>query len=340
MHYSKLSDQRGVAMIMAILVVALISALVTAAAREFVLGMKQYANQFNHEQGYYYLLTAETLAKELLQEENKTYPDYDQQDIFVEQVYPLEDVEGWVSGKVIDAQGMINLNFLTSEGGGNSGGNGSENSDDGEQSEDAGGAGSGINNGHTAEQKLLSLVLQQLALDPVSADSLVDAISDWVDSDNIQRNFSGGEDDTYLAKDPAYLAANQPIQSVSELLWIEGMNKDIYRALLPYVSVWGEDKRININSAPALVMKYIAEPELSDSEVDNLIAARPYSEVEMFTSMPELSDKKLGVEVSVMSNRFVLAAEVEVFGSRQTLSSALERHNDKVVVLARSSGRL
>jgi general secretion pathway protein K len=143
-----------------------------------------------------------------------------------------------------------------------------------------------------------------------------------------------------LSKDPAYLAANQPMQSVTELLWIEGMNKDIYRALLPYVSVWGEDKRININSAPALMMKYIAEPELSDSEVDNLISTRPYTEVEMFTSMPELSDKKLGVEVSVISNRFVLTAEVEVFGSRQTLSSVLERQNEKVVVLARSSGRL
>jgi hypothetical protein len=56
--------------------------------------------------------------------------------------------------------------------------------------------------------------------------------------------------------------------------------------------------------------------------------------------MPELSDKKLGVEVSVISNRFVLATEVEVFGSRQTLSSVLERQNEKVVVLARSSGRL
>jgi hypothetical protein len=88
------------------------------------------------------------------------------------------------------------------------------------------------------------------------------------------------------------------------------------------------------------MMKYIAEPELSDNEVDNLISTRPYTEVEMFTSMPELSDKKLGVEVSVISNRFVLATEVEVFGSRQTLSSVLERQNEKVVVLARSSGRL
>ncbi|ROS01343.1 general secretion pathway protein K [Sinobacterium caligoides] len=320
MHYAKQQlgqeRQRGVAMIMAILIVALITALVTAAGREFVLGYKRASNHFNHEQGYYYLLTAEDLAKEGLIEEEEVNPDYDQEALLQQSPihYPLEDVEGWVEGEAIDLQGRINLNTLKKEGEGNG--------------------------KHSPQQAVLSRLLQEMSLDPVMANDLVDAITDWVDDDQLVTSLSGGEDDTYQGRTPAYFAANQSMRSLSELLLIEGMNKELYRKLRPYVTVWADGAEININSAALPLMMALTEPALSESEAEELIEGRPYSDIAKFKESSAFTGKKLEVVLTVKSARYMLSSEVEVFGSRQTMTSVLERSSGKVKVLARSSGQL
>ncbi len=55
------------------------------------------------------------------------------------------------------------------------------------------------------------------------------------------QSMEGAEDEYYAAQTPAYRAANRPMSSVSELRAVAHMTPEIYRALLPWVTVWPQE---------------------------------------------------------------------------------------------------
>jgi len=69
---------------------------------------------------------------------------------------------------------------------------------------------------------------------------LVDAIVDWVDADDIPEP-AGAESVYYQALRPSYRAANAPLQTMREMRLIKGMTPEIVDKLLQYVTVYPQE---------------------------------------------------------------------------------------------------
>ena len=108
--------------------------------------------------------------------------------------------------------------------------------------------------------------------DEDAALSLVDSLADWLDKDDDERE-NGAEQGYYASLNPSYVPANGPIIFPEELLLVKGWNKTLlygnkkHSGIIADLSIYGEDGKININTAPALVLQ-----ALSDAMTEEFIA--------------------------------------------------------------------
>jgi general secretion pathway protein K len=332
--------QGGAALVVALLVFALCTALIVAMEGESARVYRRNANIFLAEQADAYLRGAEQLASLALivdydQDKNRERPRDDLQEIWAQppSPYPLEE-GGWLQGSLEDLQGRFNLNALAAQSG---------------QDDPVG------EPRFTAAQAQFIRLLQALGEPAVSqqeAIAITRAIGDWLDPDS---NVSpeGAEDDYYFGQTPAYRAANRPMASVSELRAVAHMTPEIYQALQPWVTVWPETPEgLNIHTAPAMVLRSInADNDLSPlSEGDGaaLVDYREssgFADLEDFLANPVFADKVEQMEkaktlLGESSGYFLLRAQVEVADRNMRLYSVLERRNRQVMALVRASGSL
>lgn len=68
-----------------------------------------------------------------------------------------------------------------------------------------------------------SAAINQLAGRALQARQVTAALRDWIDRDDKPVR-GGAEDEVYMGMEPPYLAANQPMQDVSELRLIRGID--------------------------------------------------------------------------------------------------------------------
>ncbi len=102
------------------------------------------------------------------------------------------------------------------------------------------------------------------------ADQLSQAIADWRDLDDDKRP-AGEERDGYIKKGLLVLPTNGPFRQVEELLMVEGMTSQIFEAVAPYLTTYG-DGSVNINTAPVPVLR--AMPGMSDAVLNNILSMR------------------------------------------------------------------
>ncbi|MFQ5830312.1 MAG: general secretion pathway protein GspK [Candidatus Methylomirabilia bacterium] len=111
-------------------------------------------------------------------------------------------------------------------------------------------------NVNRANQKLLTSLLRNLELPPgTNIDEVVDAILDWVDSDQLRR-LNGAEDEYYLGLGIPYLPKNAPMVEPGELLLVKGITPELYGLLSQVLTVYGTG-RVNVNTAPLAVLQTV-----------------------------------------------------------------------------------
>jgi general secretion pathway protein K len=105
---------------------------------------------------------------------------------------------------------------------------------------------------------------------------LVDAIIDWVDKDDNPEP-SGAESLYYQTLRPSYRAANQPLQTLLELRLIKGMTPEIMAKLSKLVTVYESagDSMVNINTADPLVIQAL-HPDITQGIAADIVQARPF----------------------------------------------------------------
>jgi len=307
--------ERGVALITAILIVALVAAIGVSMASRQQLDIKRSANLLHNEKAYLFALGAEDFARNMLEWDltkstRKEKVDHLGEDWAQEVAIPVEGVN--LSGQITDAQGLFNLNTLLTA--------------DGEQNE--------------VMVKRFKNLLRVLGVD----ESITEAVLDWEDPDINATGFSGAEDDFYMLQTPPYRAANAKFVSASELLLVKGVTYEIYTLLAPHVTALPDiTTAININTATAQVLASLAEG-MSVSDGEALIEARPeegFDKIEDFTDQPQLNKREdLKTDfLSVQSSYFMLNGVAEFETNRAKLNSLLYRADDgKVSVLMRSRG--
>lgn len=337
-------NQSGAALIVALLVFALCTALVVAMEVEFNRFYQRAANILLAEQANAYLRGAEELATLAL------LADYDAQDqdqprddlleIWAQTPPPYAlDEGGWMAGCLRDLQGRFNLNALALR-------LPQQDTDSGAPSDKP---------RFTPAQAQFIRLLQALGEPQVSeqeARLITEAIADWLDTD-MEPAFDGAEDDYYFGQTPGYRAANRAMASVSELRAVSGVTPQLYRALEPWVTVWPQEPTtLNIHTAPAMVLRSInADDDLTPLSVADGEALeaqqRPpgpgFVDMEDFLNSAVLAGKQeqmAGIKplLGESSAYFLLSAEVEVADRRMRLYSVLHRSGRQVGALARGSG--
>lgn len=87
------------------------------------------------------------------------------------------------------------------------------------------------------------------------AREVVDSIVDWIDKDSFSSDF-GVESSYYQALEKPYQAGNGKLSSLEELRLVKGITKELLygteekKGLISYVTVFGDDGKINLNTAP------------------------------------------------------------------------------------------
>jgi general secretion pathway protein K len=332
-----ISGQRGAALIIALLVFALCTALIVAMKSEFTLFYQRGSNVFVAEQAYAYLLSAEELASMAL------IADYDEDKISDSRRDDLTEfwagpakpysiatgsrIDGYLKGSLEDLQGRFNLNsLLPKEAAGNK------------------------KSVYTASQQQfirLLQVLPELEIGEFEAISITQSIGDWLDA-NTRVADNGAEDDFYFSQTPSYRTANRPMASVSELIAVANMTPEMVYALSPWVTVLPEDViTMNIHTASRTLLRTFAEDgvlqPLSEADADSLFAARcsdSIVDVEAFLAQPVFQGKKVdGLKnlLGVNSAYFLLVATAEVAERQARLYSVLERRGRAITTVSRTS---
>ena len=254
--------QRGVALIIALVLVALATILATKMTFAGFLERRRAIGVMAAEQAMQFGLGAEALAADALAQDAQTGG---QQTTLAGPwaqptpplpITPADDPEGepigTMQGQLDDMQGLFNLNNLARV---VAGAPTTQPTQDPQPLEQF--------------QRLLVLV----GLEPKWA-----AIArDWIDPDDIPGTPDGAEDQVYTSQMPPYRTGNWPMMSPTELMNLPGFGADRYRKIAPYVTALPSSTvPINICTAPAVVLESLAEnlngeytPEVLASERRN-----------------------------------------------------------------------
>lgn len=105
-----------------------------------------------------------------------------------------------------------------------------------------------------ADAVLLAGLLRAVGVEPGRDQRLAAAIIDWRDPDSLSSVGGGAEDQDYAAAGLPYGAKDAPFETLGELRLVLGMDPDLYRRLLPNVTIHGEMARPQPAFAPAPVL--------------------------------------------------------------------------------------
>jgi len=217
---------RGVALIIALVVVALATVIATRIGAQGALDQRRAASLLAQEQAFQVALGAEAWAIEILREDAENTRRDSLDEAWATPLPPIPVEGGTVEGGIEDMQGRFNLNNLVTA--------------------------SGTKN--VAMFAVFQRLLARLQLEPKWASLMLD----WIDADAIADGIDGAEDGFYTGLSPPYRPPNRPITSTSELLALPGFGVERYRVLQPFVAALPVGTPINVCTAPGEVLDSLA----------------------------------------------------------------------------------
>ena len=306
--------QRGVAMMVAILLVAFGTILAAAIAFKSAMAARRSTASMAMDQSLLIAEAAEALAAYALREDKKAGGTVDHPgEEWSQPLGPVEVVPGIVLEAYLeDASGRFNLNSLV------------------------------VNDqvDPIALEKLESL-MQQVALETKWAS----LIADWIDPDTTPLQ-DGAEDSAYAAMDPPYRPPNTYITSASELLALPGFGRERYLRLAPYVTALPPDASLNLCSAGGVLLDALVGPSHKDFGPDPKVLAKnresgcfPEKTIyaAQFNGAGSPDWAKVSNRVSETSNYYRLTSIVTIGSAEFALYSLLERDGqNQIHVLMRS----
>lgn len=281
--------QRGVVLITAVLIMAVIATVATTLALGQQVWLRQTENLNDRAQAESLRYSALDWAAMLLTRDANNNQVDSLDEPWARQLPPLPAEGGVITASIRDAQGLFNLNNLV--------------------------------RGGVASQPDIDVfvrLLTALQLDPFLADALVD----WIDPDQTPRA-AGAEDSYYLVQQPPYRTANQALTTVDELRLIKGFTPKVVEALRPYVTVLPESgTAINVNTAVDQVLAAVF-PNVSSGTLQPILKNRetlPFKDIAQF--IQQLAAGPAPVGISVNTHYFLVTIGVRT-GRLDSRSEAL-----------------
>ena len=305
--------QRGVALITALLIVALLGTLAAGLTWDNGLDVRRTMTMLYHDEGAQAAYGAESWVLSLLRDDLADTETDHLGEFWAQQlpVLPIESdtIQGALFGELTDLQGRFNINNLVD-------GNGE------------------INEGAVEQfQRLLAVLELDTRIAGIAAD--------WLDT-NQDTNFpDGAEDPIYTGRVPPYRTPNRPISTIHELAAIEGMDKAAFDILAPHIAALPGGTDINVNTATDAVLLSLDEA-MTPTQVATLMedrAEQGFADVE--TTFGTIVSADVLDDIGETSNYFQLRVVVQIATVRITFFSIMERTSGgDVVPIMRSFGTL
>jgi len=292
-----MKQQRGVALITAILIMALITTLAFNLEWDNSLDLRRTYVAMYREEAIQAAIGAESWVLGILRQDIEDSDTDHFGEIWASDIPPLpldgDDIRGEIFGQIQDLQGRFNINNLIDR------------------------------DGNVDEPSLEQFrrLLIALGIDVRFAG----IAADWLDVDKEAGFPDGAEDSIYTGIVPPYRTANQILTSTSELAALEGMDKATMDALLPHIAALPGRTRINVNTATGPVLQSLDE-NISVADVERLLSERQESGfADITNTFSSLVTPEVLNQLEETSDYFRLKVIVRVDTVRITYYSLLER---------------
>lgn len=319
--------QSGMALLTVLFILVLLSTLAVYTAEDESIAIRRAQNQRDMAQGRQLALAGEQWVARALERDlqaESARVDYfgDEWALLDSRVVNVED--GQMAVQALDESGKFNLNNLAVG-----------------KPEQGAATNTPLFLAQSAWYAYFTRLLANLGLN----EELADAVVDWTDADDERTEPNGAEDSAYS---PARLAANQPFHSIAELGLVEGFDEDTLAIIWPYVTALPVNTarnvytRININTAPAVILKSLDDSPVSDVLVESVVRSRPGrrydSANEIYDDLSIGLDSRQFNEIAGVSSDYFSAQSCARFGRIDyALQSLLYRDpgSQEVTVISR-----
>ncbi|WP_020682680.1 type II secretion system minor pseudopilin GspK [Marinobacterium rhizophilum] len=334
---SSRQQNAGVALMIVLLVVAMISLVAVQIGSLLQLGIRQAGNREQYQQAQWFALGGERLARSLIESafehDKRIHPG--QAWAMPGRRYPIDG--GSIRLDIRDQGACFNLNALSAL----------TTDQDGSKQKPP-----------QAVRQLASLI-QALGGSEAETAQLLEPLRDWLDEDNLTTGLRGAEDLYYTARQPPYLPANGPLASLSELGFIRGFRRDDdYVPLSEELRPWlcappDRDLLLNLNSLGAnrlALLSALFEGKVPTDRLTQALNARPaggFRSADEFwqrlagdESLAGRLDAQVRPQLRVTSDFFLARIEVNLHETNLVLYSRIQVRNDQTAVYQRHYGAL
>lgn len=270
-----LRQQRGMVLLLVLVVMALLSALLSDFAFSTLVDLRLTETFRDRSRSYYLARGGIRAGQMILQEDDNNYDGHDE--MWSQGVVNFPVGEGHLTIEIEDLDGRLALNALVQG-----------------------------NNPQSVQKERLLRLFDILEF-PEGPD-LVAALIDWLDSDDetyVQDGLLGAESNEYLSRDPSYSARNGPLESLEELNLVHGFTPEVIERLKPHVTLYG-NAGVNLNTATPEV---IATLYFDEEEIITLDEAREIAAARDMEPFRDLNDFK--EEFPVLWQLFPTSGELD-----------------------------
>ncbi|MCP9451039.1 MAG: type II secretion system minor pseudopilin GspK, partial [Nitrospira sp.] len=285
------ADERGVALLLSLLVLALLTAIVLEFDAEARREYREAAAFRDHVKSGTLMRAAVQAASAALQQDflrdKRSGEQFDGPlDLWALPIKNYAIGDGLLSAQIQDERGKLNLNDLVAS------------------------AGDPIQSKTRIDR--IRRLFELLQINP----DLVDALIDWLDQDDNPRP-AGAESLHYQSLRPAYRAANGPLQAISDLRLIKGFTPDIIDRLSRYVTVYPIDggAPVNINTAEPPVIQAL-DPDITPTMAMEIVQGRPYKTKEELNRIGSFVD----IGAKLRASGSVYDVKSDYFSARLTIT--------------------
>jgi general secretion pathway protein K len=297
--------QRGAALLIALLVVALATVVIAGLLDRGELAAARTRNLLRNEQVEAFQLGLEAYAARVLIRDREEGMVDANSDLWSMPLPPTPVPGGTLSGTMRDLDGCFNLNNL----------------------------------GHRDFGALWTQRFRRLLTVQGLDAHIADAVKDWLDPGSDPED-GGAEDNAYLAAQPPYRAANRAFAHVSELRLVRGVSGEVYARLAPYVCAVPAGNALNLNTASVPVLRSLHD-DITDAVAQRLWqrGQAHWSDRDAFLrelrNQNVVLDEAARQQLGVQSLYFMARGDIELDGLAFHTQSLIERGPGRLRVLQR-----
>ena len=315
-----LKSNRGMALLVVLAVVALMTSLLTELAFSTLVDLRLTETFRDTTRAYYLARGGITAGRMILQEDRNSYDGLEE--LWNQGVTNYPVGEGAVTVYIIDQDGKLGINALV--------------------------------NGDTPSTLMVDRFYRlfiTLELDHLGDPAELTAnLIDWLDSgdtpypqiltDGVNIPVAGAETAYYQGLSPPYPIKNGRLDTLDELALIRGFTPEVLRLVLPHVGLH-DHATVNINTASAAVLKSL-DPLIDEAVAEDLLKYRQEKPIEALAQLETVLPagaysalKSLGNlgQLAVLSRNYRIEAEAVVNDGRRRLQAEVDKQDNRLLFL-------